>query len=369
MGRAWPIGPVPRIRAGCPSGSGISRNLMDDHPAPDSIAAAMAEPRFYPDPPAEVEVRETHISWVFFAGERAFKLRKAVVFTFLDYGTAERRRSMAEEEVRLGRRLAPDMYLGLRAVVHLDDGFALAEAGHPAAVEHVVEMTRFDEEQTLAARLRAGQAGEHEVRRLARRVASFHTGAEPAPAGSFGPSQVADEVLGNFATLLADAGSVGPARLAAAHRFAVSFLHGRRDLLEERAAGGLVRDCHGDLRLEHVVVQGDELAIFDPVEFDPGLRRIDVAADLAFLVMELEEAGREDLARVLVEEYRAAVATTVVPRCCRSTPPTGPGCGQRSPACARASCRTGRSAAPVWSARASSLSSAIASPGGRASRS
>ena len=155
-----------------------------------------------------------------------------------------------------------------------------------------------------AARLPSGQVGEPEIRALARRVARFHAETEQAPPGSFGPSQVADEVLGNFVTLLAGADTLGHGRLAAAHRFATSFLHGRTGLFEERAAAGHVRDCHGDLRLEHVVLQGDEIAIFDPVEFDPALRQIDVAADLAFLVMELAEAGRDDLAGALVEEYR-----------------------------------------------------------------
>jgi aminoglycoside phosphotransferase family enzyme/predicted kinase len=265
----------------------------------------MSQPAFYEPAPADVEVHETHISWVFLAGERAFKLRKPVVFPFLDYGSAERRREMGEEELRLGRRLAPDLYLGLHAVVPRGEGFALARAGDPDACEHVVEMRRFDEAQTLAARLERGDVDEQQVRALARRIAAFHAGADAAPAGSFDPQQVAASVSENFTTLLAFADEIGDPRLAAAHRFAVAFLHGRHDELAARVAGGSVRECHGDLRAEHVILDG-QVQIFDPVEFDPGLRQIDVAADLAFLVMELEEAGRADLRRVLVEEYRAA---------------------------------------------------------------
>ena len=145
------------------------------------IAAAMARPGFYDHAPARVDVRETHISWVFLAGDRAFKLRKAVVFPFLDYGTPERRLHMCEEEMRLGRRLAPDLYLALHGVVPRGDGFALADVGSAEACEHVVEMRRFDEEQTLAARLERGEVGEPEVRALARTIAEFHAGAEPAP--------------------------------------------------------------------------------------------------------------------------------------------------------------------------------------------
>jgi uncharacterized protein len=219
----------------------------------EEIAAAMAEPGFYPDRPPRVEVRETHISWVFLAGELAFKLRKPVVFPFLDYGTPERRRHMGEEEVRLGRRLAPSLYLGLRAVLPRESGFALADADRDDALEHVVVMRRFEEASTLAARLEAGSATEADVRAVARRIARFHSAAEPAPAGSFGPPQVAATVSENFTTLLAFADEIGDPRLAAAHRFAVAFLHGRHAQLAARVTSGHVRDCHGDLRAEHVI--------------------------------------------------------------------------------------------------------------------
>ncbi len=272
----------------------------------EEIAAAMADPGFYPDRPDRVEVRETHVSWVFLAGERALKLRKEVVFPFLDYGTPERRHHMADEEVRLGRRLAPDLYLGVRAVVPHGDGYALADAGDPAAREHVVETLRFDESSTLAARLRAGTVTDGEMRRVARRIAAFHDTAVMAPPGSFGPSEVAATVSENFSTLMRFADQIGDPRLASAHRFAVAFLHGRHAKLAARRAGGFVRDCHGDLRAEHVLLGGDEVEVFDPVEFDPDLRLIDVGADLAFLAMELVDTGRDDLARVLITEYREA---------------------------------------------------------------
>jgi aminoglycoside phosphotransferase family enzyme/predicted kinase len=276
------------------------------HHALADIAAAMSDPGFYSDPPDEVEVRETHISWVFLAGDRAFKLRKAVVFPFLDYGSAERRRHMCEEELRLGRRLAPELYVGIHAVVPRDSGFALAPPDDPEAREHVVEMRRFDEGRTLAALLERGEVVESDIRALARHIARVHAEAGPAPSDSFGPPQVAATVTENFTTLLAYADEIGDPRLAAAHRFGVAFLHGRHGDLAARANEGHARECHGDLRAEHVVLSGDGVAIFDPVEFDAALRNIDVAADLAFLVMELAEAGRADLARVLVEEYRAA---------------------------------------------------------------
>ena len=271
-----------------------------------AIAAAMADPSFYPDPPARVEVCETHISWVFLAGDRAFKLRKPVVFPFLDYGTRERRRQMGEEELRLGRRLAPTLYVGLRSIVARDGGFALGEPDDPAATEPVVEMRRFDERRTLAALLERGGVSDADIRDLASHIARFHASADPAPAESTGAGRVARTVADNLATLVDHAEVVGTSRLAAAHRFAIAFVHGRREQLEARAAGGHVRDCHGDLRAEHVILGERGVEIFDPVEFNPGLRLIDTASDLAFLAMELIEARRDDLAELLVREYRAA---------------------------------------------------------------
>jgi aminoglycoside phosphotransferase family enzyme/predicted kinase len=265
----------------------------------------MTEPSFYPHRPDAVELVETHISWVFLAGNRVYKVKKPVVFPFLDYGSAERRLRMCEEEVRLGRRLAPDLYLGLRAIVRTDEGHALAEAGNPDAVEHAVEQRRFDEERTLARLLERGETGTEEVREVARTLAEFHRSAEPAPAGTFGPTAVLATCDENFETLLAAAPPNQDAAIAAAHRFAVAFVHGQRRLLEERSRGGHVRDGHGDLRAEHVVLER-KVEVFDPVEFDPALRQVDVAADLAFLVMDLERAGREDLASELLSGYREA---------------------------------------------------------------
>ena len=266
---------------------------------------AMRAPAFYPDRPARVEVVESHISWVFLVGDRAYKLRKPVVFPFLDYGTAERRRAMCEEEVRLGRRLAPDLYLGVRPLTQAAGGWELGRSGDDG-VEHIVEMRRFDPDQTLAAVLSSGNADEATVRAVARRIAEFHLSAPQAPEGRFDPEAVAATVSENFSTLLPYAPLFGERELAAAHLFAVAFLHSRRRLLEERVARGFVRDCHGDLRAEHVILEPGSVQVFDPLEFDPALRQVDVCAELAFLVMDLIDLGAENLAEALVDEYGAA---------------------------------------------------------------
>ena len=147
---------------------------------PISPQDALRSPSAYPDPPDSIEVVETHGSWVFLAGERAYKLRKPVVFPFLDYGSAERRRHMAEEELRLGRRLAPRIYVGLRPLVETDRSWALGAEG-AAGSEYVVEMRRFDADQTLAALLKRNRAGAELIRMIAGRIAAFHREAAHPP--------------------------------------------------------------------------------------------------------------------------------------------------------------------------------------------
>ncbi len=248
------------------------------------------------------ELRETHISWVFLTPDRAYKVKKPIVLPFLDYGTAERRHALCREEVALNRRLAPELYLGVRSLIPADEGVRLADEDDPRAVDFAVEMRRYDESATLAARLRAGLAGPDDAMAAGARLAAFHATAEidPSAAGAEAVKRTLDD---DFATLH----RLSPERAAIERleRTAGAQLAEHWDELDARAAAGLVRDGHGDLRLEHILL-GEPVSVVDCVEFEPGLRRIDVAADLAFPLMELHEAGRADLADALVRAYRAA---------------------------------------------------------------
>ena len=295
-----------------------------------ALTRAILDPSFYPHRPARVELIETHISWVFLAGELVYKLRKPVVLPFLDYGTLERRREMCREEVRLGRPLALHVYRGVRAIVRDDDGFALAGPDADHACEYVVELARFDADSTLAHALDRGTAHAVDMQSLGELLARFHAGREPVLRGSWEPPQVAASVSENFHTLLGLRSAIGESPLWAGHRFAAAFLHARHELFASRVARGHVRECHGDLRAEHVIL-GPEIQIFDPVESDPGLRLIDVSADVAFLVMDLESAGRHDFSSELLIAYRRAGGDPGPEPRCSSTRRTAPGCGRRSP--------------------------------------
>ena len=145
----------------------------------ETVRDALARPETYSHRPTVVEVRETHISWVFLAGGLAYKLKKPLVLDFLDYGTPARRREMCLEEVRLNRRLAPDVYLGVRGVAFTADGVELTDEDDPRAIEFVIEMRRYDEAQTLAARLARGELHRRDVVAIGRVLARIHEDAPP----------------------------------------------------------------------------------------------------------------------------------------------------------------------------------------------
>ena len=265
----------------------------------EKVPSTSLSPRALP----RAKLVETHISWVFLTADRAYKVKKPVVFPFLDYSDPRRRRELCGEEVRLNRRLAPDLYLGVRGLAPNGSAWTLTDPDDPAAVEWAVEMRRFDERRTLAALVEAGTARLEQVAAVGELIAGFHRRAdERNPAEPM--ASLVGSIEENFDTL--ERIEAVPAReLAAARRFAEAFLAANAGRILARAAAGLVRDCHGDLRAEHVVF-GERLEIFDCIEFDPGLREIDVGADLAFLVIELVHTGREDLADELVKAYRSA---------------------------------------------------------------
>ena len=286
-----PTGSPPEAAGGF---AGVQRRVVD----------ALCSGAALPGRPREVELVETHTSYVFLTRSRAYKLKKEVVLPFADYSTVERRRRMCDEEVRLNRRLAPSLYLGVRAIVPEGEGFRLADERDPDAVDHVVEMHRFDAADTLAAWIDRREAGPEEIDGVGRRLAGFHASRPPVlPHGdALEPlRRSADET---FRTLH---GLVPPDAVAAAvagDRFTRAFLAGRAGELARRAQAGFVRDGHGDLRAEHVLLR-DTVEAFDCVEFDPALRTIDVGADLAFLLMDLERLGRPDLAQGLLRAYTA----------------------------------------------------------------
>lgn len=263
------------------------------------LPGALLDPAAYPHHPPTVELRETHISWVFLAGERAYKVKKPVRFPFLDYGTLTRRRALCADELRLGRRFAPSVYAGVVALVPRGpSGLRVALEPDPRAVEYAVEMRRYDEGATLRARLATGAVGTADLVAVGRAIAGVHDRAPVEAGGGETLAPVVEETL----AALAGAGAP-PQRLAELARFCRAALQGLGPELAARAAAGRVRDGHGDLRAEHVLL-GERIEAVDALEFDRDLRVADVAYDLAFLVMDVARHD-DELARALVRGYRA----------------------------------------------------------------
>jgi aminoglycoside phosphotransferase family enzyme/predicted kinase len=274
------------------------------------LIAALSAPGAYPCAAAAVEVRQTHISVVFLFGAYAYKVKKPVRLDFLDFSTLERRWHFCQEEVRLNRRLAPHVYLDVVPIVA--DAAGVHMEGSGQACEWAVKMRRLPEAATLSERLRHGPLEREVIERLARRIAAFHrTGAGPAvaPADHAVVARLLRAVLDQAAPQQGRTVSHDVhARLRA---FLEESLEHLQPLLEERARGGMTRDGHGDLHLDHVYYFPEEtapgdLVIVDCIEFDERLRCIDAMADMAFIVMDLKFHGRRDLAAAFTDAYVAA---------------------------------------------------------------
>ncbi len=278
------------------------------------VIEALSDPTAYPYPVGAVEVRQTHISAVFLAGPYAYKVKKPVNPGFLDFSTLEKRRHFCEEEVRLNRRLAPQVYLGVVPVARTEQRLRFEGGGE--VVEWAVKMQRLPDEATLQARLRRGEVGVELVESLARRVASFHRMAETNERiATFGRFEVvARIVLDIFAQARPEVGiTVSAAVFERVKTLAEEALGRLRPLIDARAARGVPRDCHGDLHLDHVYYFPDQeppadLVIIDCIEFNERFRFIDPVADMAFPAMDLAFYGRRGLARAFADGYFRAAA-------------------------------------------------------------
>lgn len=271
------------------------------------LIAALSNAECYPHPAHDVVTLETHISWVLLAGDFAYKIKKPVELGFLDFSTLEKRRHCCEEELRLNRRLAPQLYLDVVEIRGSQDAPRIA--GDGPLLEYAVRMRRFAQD-TLASRMLAdGRLDAKLIDALAVRLANFHAGLPPAMRDApFGKAQAQlKSALQNFtqiAPMLSDARDA-EALQALRDWTELEYLFHYQNL-EERRAAGMVRECHGDLHLNNVVLLDGELVPFDCIEFNAELRWIDVMSEIAFLVMDLMDRGAKPLAWRFLNGYLEA---------------------------------------------------------------
>lgn len=279
----------------------------EDRKAPmidlSQLKKILIKPEIYPDHPQEVRWAETHISLLFFTGRYVYKFKKPVDFGFLDFTTLEKRRYFCEEEVRLNRRLSADLYLGVIPVTYDQEKVSLDGKGE--VVEYAVQMREIPAECLMDRLLQKGEVTPPMIQKVAEKLSSFYSIAECNEyIKSFAkPKRVKQDTDENFQQTEKYIDRVIPKKIFETILEQTNrFYERREDLFEKRITEERIRDCHGDLRLEHIF-WGKEISIFDCIEFNERFRYTDVAADIAFLSMDLDYHGRGDLDRFLVHTY------------------------------------------------------------------
>jgi uncharacterized protein len=270
----------------------------------------MMRPEFYPHPCDRVELRQTMMSWLLFAGRFVYKIKKPLRSSIVDAGTPAKRYRLCQEEVLFNRRLAPAVYLGVSAVARSQRSYMLVV--DPAAVkggppEFAVVMRRLPSEQMLERMLARNSVKVNDVEELARKLASFHTSASIAKSKVWGSAQAISRlVTGNLAEAQVNtADSVTRDQLAVAATYTRRFLISHNQTLDNRARDGHVLEGHGNLRCKSVCFAPDGPAILDCAASNEGLRYGDVASELASLAVDFDLLERSDLADALFKTYVA----------------------------------------------------------------
>lgn len=294
-------------------------------PEPSAPSARSTGKSRASDAEAEVDVIETHVSFILLAGDRAFKIKKPLVLPFLDFSTLESRRIACEDELRLNRRTAPELYLRVVAITGTPDLPRLAAATDYAktvaggeAIEFAVEMRRFDPDALFSKRLAEGRIEAEQVDALAERIADFHASldggadearavehAAPDPTAPTDPfeepaARIARRNLAELRTLAPP--SMGE-RIERLGRWLEEEIVRVAPGLAARRRAGFVRECHGDLHLANVALVDGRPVLFDCLEFDRALRQIDVLDEVAFAFMDFRAHERPDLAARFLNAY------------------------------------------------------------------
>lgn len=297
MAHTAALGPA-RLLLGCPG----MRPLEQRRGAVELAAkvAFLRTPAAY-DAPAQatVDVIETHASWVFLIGERVFKLKKPIRLPYLDFSTLERRHRSCAQEMRLGSRLARDVYLGVEPLVAGPAGLSLG--GHGEVVDWLVVMRRLPADRMLPEMLARGRATPADADAVAEVLAAFYQAA--ARASWDGPEYrrwLREVTVAMTGELIARGAARAPIAQLARDQLAV--LQREAPLLDARVAAGRVVDAHGDLRPEHICLETPP-AIIDPLEFDDELRMLDRASELAFLALECDRLGASWFGERVIARY------------------------------------------------------------------
>ncbi|WP_044874109.1 AAA family ATPase [Pseudomonas sp. LFM046] len=269
-----------------------------------SLIAALQNPALYSHPVDGFQVIETHISWVLLTGSYVYKIKKPVNFGFLDFTSLDSRRHFCGEELRLNQRLTRDLYLEVLPITGSPEAPQIG--GEGPAIEYVLKMRQFPQENLLSALQARGELTPAHVDALAGQIASFHLAAPRVamdhPLGT--PDAVMMPVRQNFEQIrpMLDDKADLP-QLDALEAWAESSFERLKPLLARRKQEGFIRECHGDIHLGNATLIDGQVVLFDCIEFNEPFRFTDVYADIAFIAMDLEDRGLKSLSRRLVNQY------------------------------------------------------------------
>ena len=276
-----------------------------DDREPPPLIRALLRPEAYDHPVDTVELVETHISWVLLTGRFAFKIKKPINLGFVDFSTLERRRRYCHEEIRLNRRLAPDIYLKVASITGSFNSPRLSSNGGEP-IDFAVKMIQFPRSSELNRLVERGELTRIHMETLARIISTFHESVDRADQDSvYGNSeQVIQPLEENFKQIrqrISDPESLE--EMEQVEKWSREQFQRLSNLFERRKEEGYVRECHGDLHLANMAWIDGEPIVFDCIEFNPSLRWIDVLSEIAFLTMDLEERGCAELAYAFLNAY------------------------------------------------------------------
>jgi aminoglycoside phosphotransferase family enzyme/predicted kinase len=269
-------------------------------PIDSGFIESLLNPAAYAHPVSSVELVETHISWVLLASEYVYKIKKPIALDFLDFSSLERRKFYCDEEIRLNRPFAPEIYVDVVPITMEDGQPCIGASGTP--IEYAVRMRRFDQAMRLDAQLEQGKLSVRDMKELARNIAERHT------AASVIDESQRDHVIAvtkefMFDNLAALDGFIDEPELGFLREWTELEIKKLEPELRQRFDDGFVRDCHGDLHLANLVRLPRGITTFDCIEFSTDLRHIDVTCDIAFLIMDLVARKRHDLAAHFLNRY------------------------------------------------------------------
>ncbi len=282
--------------------AGIDENITPDDQT--RVIEFLSKPESYPHNTTDIETVETHISIIFLTGDKAYKLKKAIKFPYLDFRSLSHRHDVCENEVAINRRTAPEIYRRVIPVTCNTDG-ALEIDGDGETIEWLVEMEQFDQNKLLDRMVQKKELTPEIMESLADEIAHFHESAEITP--TFGGSDGIGTVIENNAMCFKEPfGEIFDSKkIAQLNEMSQQKLLALSDHLDNRRAQGFVRLCHGDLHLRNIVYLNGKPTLFDAIEFSERLSSIDTFYDLAFLLMDLDHRNIGELANTVLNRYLA----------------------------------------------------------------